>query len=297
MKPILFHVLGEPVAAYLTFLLLGFVVVTTLARRDAERLGLPGDRVVDWCLALLVLGVLGARLLSVLTDGMLMDFVHLCTDPTQVPAIDALHTSCTTHADCGYDYLCDVARSACYPPRDCLAALEFWNGGLTYYGGVLVAGPAGLYLARRWKLGALRMADLIAPLLMVGLFFGRLGCFFNGCCYGAPTSGVFGVTFPPSHTRPNVPLHPTQLYEAAAVLVIAAALRWIIRPRARGDGEVAGWLLVLYGVWRVGVETLRADPRGAFGPLSTSQLISIPLIALGAWLVWRVRTRALSSPP
>jgi phosphatidylglycerol:prolipoprotein diacylglycerol transferase len=77
--PVLGHV---DFPAYLTLLLLGFLVATFGARRAAERAGIPGERIVDLALWMLVLGVLGARLLAVLTDGKLLDFVHLCTDPT-----------------------------------------------------------------------------------------------------------------------------------------------------------------------------------------------------------------------
>ena len=185
MKPVLFSVFGEPFHAYLTFLLIGFVLAIWLSRREGEQLGLPGDKLVDLGIIMLVLGVAGARLLAVLTDGMLMDFVHLCTDPKQVPAIDALVSTCTADAQCGYDYLCNAETNTCYPPRDCLATLKFWQGGLTYYGGFLLALPGGLYFARRWDLRPLVLADIVAPFIMVGLFFGRLGCFFNGCCYGS----------------------------------------------------------------------------------------------------------------
>lgn len=289
MKPILFAPFGVEFPAYTTLLLTGFLVAVWLARREADRVGLPGEKIVDLGLAMLVAGIAGARILSVLTDGMLMDFVHLCTDPKLVRARDALVDTCTADAQCGFDYLCDLATHRCYPPRDCLAALKFWNGGLTYYGGLIAAVPAGLYLARRWKLGALRTADLVAPYLMIGLFFGRLGCFFNGCCYGAPTDSWVGVVFPPHPDRPHVPLHPVQLYEAVAVLAIAAVLYGVVRPRRRADGEVFGWMLALYAVWRFVVEFWRIDQRGGLGPLATSQWLSIPLAAAGGWLIWRAR--------
>jgi phosphatidylglycerol:prolipoprotein diacylglycerol transferase len=274
--------------AYVTMMMVGFMAAIWLAQREADRLGMPPHQLFDLGILMLVCGIMGARLMSVLTDGKLMDFVHLCTEPTLVEAVDAKVARCTADAQCGYDYLCDAARGACYPPRDCLAALKFWHGGLTYYGGFLLAVPVACWYARRKALGVARVADLGAPLVMVGLFFGRFGCFFNGCCYGAPTGSWLGVKFP-GHAHP---LHPTQLYEAAAALAIYALLTFVIRPRKRGDGELFGWLLLLYGGVRFAIEILRADERGSLGPLSTSQIISIPLAAAGLWLILHIRRRA-----
>ena len=285
MKPTFleFHlpVIGEVVfPAYMTLLMVGFTLAIWLARRDEDRLGRNGDRVVDLGLIMLVCGIVGARLLSVVADGKLQDFVNLCTDPKLVEAVDAKVRMCTADAQCGWDYLCDLERNKCYPPADCLAALKFWQGGLTYYGGFLLAVPVGLWWARRKQLGVWRMADLTAPVIAFGLFWGRLGCFFNGCCYGAHTDGPFGVDFP---GRPNV--HPTQLYEAIGALAIFAFLYFWLRPRKRAHGQVFAAFLVLYAVMRFLLEFIRADDRGGFAGLSTSQWIGIPLIGLG-WYLW-----------
>lgn len=290
MKPVFWEfsvpVLGEVVfTAYFTMLMVGFVVAISLARRHAERTGMRGDHIVDLGIFMLILGVLGSRALAVLTDGKLMDFVHLCTDPTRVPAVDSRVPWCNADNPCDYDYVCDLATGTCHPQRDCLAALKFWQGGLTFYGGLLLAIPGGLWYARKKGMGMLRTADVTAPFIMLGLFFGRLGCFFNGCCYGAPTSAWVGVHLP-GHMGP---VHPTQLYEAAGALVLFALLYVVIGPRKRGHGEVFAWLLVLYGIMRIAIELYRADERGALGPLSTSQIISIPLIAAGAYMIIRIR--------
>lgn len=297
MRPILVEfelpVLGlVTFPAYLTMLMVGFLVAIAVGRRQAEAMGLSGQKVVDLGILMLVLGIAGSRLLAVLTDGKFMEFVHLCTAPTLVPAVDSQVALCTSDVPCDFHYVCDLATSTCHPPRDCLAALKFWQGGLTYYGGLLAAIPGGLWYARRKGLGALVMADLAAPLIMLGLFFGRWGCFLNGCCYGAPTSSWPGVMLP-GHSQP---VHPTQLYEGFGALALAVVLYYVIRPRKRGDGEVLGWLLALYGVMRIVIELFRADPRGSLGPLSTSQILSIPLIAAGIWLiVWVRRQPAPSS--
>lgn len=299
MRPELFA--GFP--SYLTLVLVGFLVATLLAKRAAARAGMPAERIVDLAVLMLVLGVLGARLLAVVSDGKLADFVHLCTEPRAVEAPDAAVRFCQTDEQCGFDYRCDpeargaVAAGArttmCYPPRDCLAALKFWQGGLTFYGALLFAIPGALWYCRRKRLDFLAVGDLVAPGVLVGQAIGRVGCFLEGCCYGAATAGPLGVRFP-GHALAR---HPTQLYESAADLAIAALLWFVLRPRTRGRGELFGWMLALYGAARAAIELLRDDPRGGLGPLSTSQLLAIPAIALGVWLVARARRGTGNQPP
>ncbi len=290
--------------SYMVLLVIGFTLAIWLARREEDAGGRNGDRIVDLGIWMLVFGILGARLLSVLADGKFHDFVHLCTDPTLVTPDESyasLVRSCTDNLACNPPlrdgtaremfYQCNVATGRCHPPQDCLKALKFWHGGLAYYGGFLFAAPVGLWYARRKQLGVLRIADLTAPTIAFGLFFGRMGCFFNGCCYGAHTDVPWAVSFP---GRPHV--HPTQLYEAAGALAIFAFLYFYLRPRKRAEGEVFAGLLVLYGLLRFGLEFLRADDRGGFAGLSTSQWIGVPLVALGVWLFVRGRRNAHRSP-
>ena len=287
MHPILFTLpYVGPFPAYMVLLTLGFALAIWCARREEDRAGRNGDRVVDLGLLMVLCGLLGARLLSVLADGHLDDFIHLCTDPARVRPADP-HVAailCASDAACGPDHLCDEATRLCHPPRDCLAAIKFWHGGLAYYGGFLLAVPVGLWYAWRRRLGVWRTADLTAPFIALGLFFGRMGCFLNGCCHGAECDLPWAVTFPGR----GAPVHPTQLYEAAAALAIAAVLYVVVRPKKRAHGQVFAALLVLYGAARFALEFVRADDRGiAFG-LSTSQWISLPLVAWGIflWVRW-----------
>jgi phosphatidylglycerol:prolipoprotein diacylglycerol transferase len=291
VKPIFYKftlpVVGEIVfPAYMTMLLLGFVVCLWLLRREEDRAGRDGNEIVDLGILMLACGVFGARILSVLADGHLQDFVNLCVDPKKVPALDAKVLFCTTDAQCGYDYLCNLETSKCYPPKDCLAALKVWEGGLAYYGGFLFAAPVGIIYAHRKGLGAWRVADLASPFIALGLVFGRTGCFFNGCCYGKPSHLPWAVHFPGVAGH----VHPTQVYEALGALGIAAFLYWVIRPRKARDGQVFAALLVLYAALRFGLEFLRADERGELHGLSTSQWIGLPLAALGL-VLWLVRRR------
>jgi phosphatidylglycerol:prolipoprotein diacylglycerol transferase len=293
--------------AYFTLLMLGFGLALVLTVRESRRLGMDSERVFDTNLWMVIWGIIGARVLHLIADGHFHDYVDLCTDPRRVPAIDALVERCTDAAQCGYDYLCDAATHKCYPPRDCLAALEVWRGGFAYYGGFLFAVAFAYYYVRKHGLGWWRTADLASPGIMLGLFWGRLGCFLNGCCYGKRTDGRLGVVFPRGGAAWRAqldahvigfadgarPVHPTQLYESLACLAIFAVLYYVVRPRRRAFGQVFAAMLVLYAVGRSLVELWRDDDRGVFlgGHVSTSQLISLPLFAAGLWL-WRQRARA-----
>lgn len=313
MKPVLFDfhlpVLGEVVfPAYFTLLTIGFGLAMLLTVREARRLGMDHERILDTNLWMVVWGIIGARALHLVADGHFQDYVNLCTNPKLVPAIDAKVQYCTAAAQCGYDYLCDTVTHRCYPPKDCLAAFKVWRGGLAYYGGFLAAVPFAWYYVRKHALGWWRTADLAAPGIMLGLFFGRLGCYLNGCCYGKVTQSALGVVFPMggvawraqhdahliSGRQAALPVHPTQLYESIACLAIFALLYYVVRPRRRAFGEVFGWMLILYAVARSVVEIWRDDDRGVFfGGVSTSQLISIPLLVAGvALLAWLRRSRA-----
>ena len=294
MRPVLFAfhapLLGEiSFPAYFTMLTLGFGLAMILTVREARRLGMDHERILDTNLWMVVWGIIGARVLHLIADGHFHDYVNLCRDPQKVPAIDALTAYCSTAAQCGYDYLCNAATHKCYPPRDCFAAVKVWRGGLTYYGGFIFAVVFAWYYVKKYKLGWWRTADLAAPGIMLGLVCGRLGCFLNGCCYGKPTTSFLGVVFP---QRPGVAVHPTQLYESAGCFIVFLILYYIVRPRRRAWGDVFAAMLILYGIARSICEIWRDDDRGVFfGFISTSQIISIPLIAGGLVLLWTSRQK------
>jgi phosphatidylglycerol:prolipoprotein diacylglycerol transferase len=294
MRPVLFAfhapLFGEvSFPAYFTLLTIGFGLAMILTVREGRRLGMDHERVLDTNLWMVVWGIIGARVLHLIADGHFQDYVNLCTDPKKVPAIDALTRFCSTAAQCGYDYLCDTATHRCYPPQDCFAAVKVWRGGLAYYGGFIFAVAFAYYYVRKHKLGWWRTADLAAPGIMLGLVCGRLGCFLNGCCYGKPTTSFVGVVFP---QHPGAAVHPTQLYESAACFVCFLITYYVVRPRRRAFGDVFASMLILYGIARSICEIWRDDDRGVFfGFVSTSQLISIPLIAGGLVLLWTTRAK------
>jgi phosphatidylglycerol:prolipoprotein diacylglycerol transferase len=309
MRPILFD-LGIDIPflgplnfpAYFTMLTLSFGLGMLMVWREAPRLGIDRERALDLTLWVVVWALIGARVLHVIADGHLMDYIHLCTNPALVPATDARVAVCTSSAQCGFDYVCDLTTNRCHPPRDCLAAAKLWRGGLAYYGGFIFASAFGLYYARKHRLGMWKMADLASPWIAMGLALTRLGCFLNGCCFGKPTTVSWAAHFHNNRAlmdaqvkagyilegEPLLPVHPTQIYLAALNLLTFFLLYFVVRTRKRFHGEVFAWLLICKGVFRSLVEIWRDDERGVlFGWLSTSQMLSVPLFALGIYLLVR----------
>jgi len=175
-----------------------------------------------------------------------------------------------------------------------LQILKIWEGGLVYYGGLVLAIGVSIGYMRWYRLPIWKLFDLISPLLALGLFFGRIGCFFAGCCYGKETSLPWGVIFtnPNSLARLNVPLHPTQLYDAANGLAIFLFLTWKEKRKAF-DGQIFLFFLLLYSTTRFFIEMLRGDPRGFLFQdlISTSQGIGIFLAILSIFMLFFLKER------
>ncbi len=186
-----------------------------------------------------------------------------------------------------------------------LISLDFLRSGGVFYGGLLGAVLAGYILMRRYKLPWWKTADACAPGIALGNFFGRLGCFSAGCCWGKPTSLPWGVRFTDlAHDITGVPvgvaLHPTQLYESSSMLIVFFFLFWFHKHR-RFDGQVILFYAVLYSGIRFVIEFFRADPRGdilgltTLTGLSTSQMISI-VVGISALIVLVIRRRNAKAP-
>jgi phosphatidylglycerol---prolipoprotein diacylglyceryl transferase len=169
-----------------------------------------------------------------------------------------------------------------------LEAFKIWEGGLVFYGGLILAAVVSIIYMKWHQLPIWKFADLSSPSIALGLFFGRIGCFFAGCCYGKETSLPWSVVFkdPNSLARLNVPLHPTQLYEAAVGIVIFFFLIWW-EKRKSFDGQTFWVFTLLYSVTRFLIEMLRGDPRGFIFQdlLSTSQGIGIFLAILSLFML------------
>jgi phosphatidylglycerol:prolipoprotein diacylglycerol transferase len=159
------------------------------------------------------------------------------------------------------------------------------NGGLVFLGGLL-ASLLVVYLFARWKnLPLLRLLDAITPGTAVGYAIGRLGCFFNGCCFGLPTNLPWGIVFPKGSLAEaycgEIPLHPTQLYSALAMLLVFLALVWIYNKK-RFDGQIIFLGLIFYSLYRFIIEFFRFSPIHWL-TLTPSQWVVMPLFVFGAW--------------
>jgi len=183
-------------------------------------------------------------------------------------------------------------------------SLDFLRSGGVWYGGLLGAVFAGYFLMKHYGLPWWKTADACAPGIAIGNFFGRQGCFAAGCCWGKPTSLPWGVKFTEQgHQITGVPtdvyLHPTQLYESFAMLLVFLFLLWL-HKRKRFSGQVILAYALLYSAIRFAIEFVRDDPRGdVFGltsltGLSTSQLISL-VIGVSALIMLILRRRRANS--
>jgi len=180
--------------------------------------------------------------------------------------------------------------------------IAVWRGGLTMYGGVLAAMAAAWVYVRRRGIPFLRMADIIAPSLGLGLMLTRVGCFLNGCCYGKPTDSWLGVHFPDSTFGGQLfageALHPTQLYSSAIGLVTVLALLAIDRRR-RPEGQLFAFYLILAGVGRFGLDFFRAYEANVYlvWSLTVNQLISVGGVLVGILLYVSLRAAPASKNP
>ena len=274
--PILFQI--GPIAirwyalAYVAGILLGWRYAATLARRD--HLWAPGrspatpvqvDDLVLW----VTLGViLGGRLGYVLFYGPLMD-----------------------------------------PPiwSNPLDMFKIWEGGMSFHGGAIGVALAIVLFARAQKMSMLKLGDLVAPVVPIGLFFGRVANFINGELWGRPTDGPLGVIFCNDRIRAmysgvcpagEMPRHASQLYEAGLEGIGLFLLLWLAVWKFKllaKPGYVTGLFLLGYGLIRALLETVREPdsfmPEALSGGLTMGMLLSIPMILVGAWLIWRARSR------
>jgi phosphatidylglycerol:prolipoprotein diacylglycerol transferase len=262
MHPVLFDLPLGPlgtftVGTYGLFYALGFLLALRLAVHYARRDGIDPARILDLGIVGLLAGFVGAKLL--------------------LYALDARY------------YLADPVRM-----------VQNLRSAGVYYGGLGLAVLAGLWYVRRHRLPLGKVADLAAPALSLGQAIGRVGCFLAGCCYGRACDLPWGVTFhdPRASDLTGVPigvkLHPTQLYHAATDVVTLLVAMALMRRR-RFDGQVFWTWLLLYALFRAVVEHWRGDlARGVFfgGVLSTSQIISIPIVMVAAVMLWRLGRRA-----
>ena len=310
---------GADISLYFLAIGVGFFFAAWLTSRQYQRLGYDRSETQDFFIWMLIIGVIGARLMHVLADGFLMDYVYLCIDPMQLDgkALRSLEP-CISNAQCfaaqeaGEDIgaICNVADGLCYAQQDCLRPLKFWAGGLTVYGALLSCVTFAYFYIRKRGWSFAQMVDIAGPAIFFGVAVGRLGCLMAGCCYGDLCDiDAIAMQFP-KHSQvyqhhydyhlealnqqwqlgvqKSLPVWPTQLISSAYNLIIFAVGYFVIRPRKRFHGQVILSCALMYGVCRFFIEFVRADFRGGALGLSTSQLVSLPILALAALAMFKL---------
>jgi phosphatidylglycerol:prolipoprotein diacylglycerol transferase len=258
MYPELFHIGSFPINTYGVFLALAFLCAILITVKLGERDGLPREKIYDLSLWMLLASLIGSKLLMFFTEP------EFRANPWE------------------------------------LFSLDFLRSGGVFYGGLLGAVLAGYFLMKRYRLPWWKTADACAPGIAIGNFFGRQGCFAAGCCWGKPTSLPWGVKFSVlgheiTGVPIDVPLHPTQLYESFAMLIVFVFLLWL-HKRKRFSGQVILLYALLYSIIRFLIEFVRDDPRGdvlgltTLTHLSTSQIISL-IVGIAALIILIVRWR------
>ena len=247
MFPLLLNTSYLQVEAYGFFIALGYFAATFLSRREARLAGQPPAPFSDTCFLALGAGLIGARSLFVITN-----LAYFRDHPDEI--------------------------------------LVFWRGGLVFYGGFLLAVPLCAFYLKRQRLHVLPSFDILAPALALGHSIGRLGCFAAGCCHGTHCPYPWGVVFQGNLVEPSLrglPVHPTQLYESVALLLLCGLL---IKLRNAAAGFRAGTYLTGYALIRLIVEIFRGDTVRGVVPgtgLSTSQAIALALLTVGCAILLR----------
>ncbi len=246
------EVFGREVPMYAIMMLTGAFLAIFFACLGAKRRRVERLDVLLASLFAFLVGLLGAKLLFIITDipSMIKHFSHD-----------------------GFSFKSLLSRMA--------------NAGIVFYGG-LIGGFAGGYMYLRvFRLDFWKHADAMIPFLPLAHAFGRLGCFCAGCCYGRPMDPPWGMYFNDAIGAPhNVALLPVQLYEAMYLLLILFPCIQVYSRKECKPGQVVGLYFVLYGIFRFCNEYLRYDEiRGIFLGVSTSQWISIILVPIGLLLL------------
>lgn len=187
---------------------------------------------------------------------------------------------------------------------------RLWDGGMSFHGGLIGVTLAIVLFARRQKIPLLSLGDLVAPVVPIGLGFGRLANFINGELWGRTTDAPWGVVFCnrrieemygfcPAGTEPR---HPSQLYEAGLEGILLFGVLWLAVYKWRmlkRPGFVAGLFLVGYGAIRASLENFRQPDAGLENlplGLTMGMILSVPMMLIGAWLIWRALKRPAVAP-
>jgi len=179
-----------------------------------------------------------------------------------------------------------------------LRILAIWEGGLSYFGGILGGVAAAAWMIRRRGLRFWQMADMVAPLLALSFGIGKIGCWLNGCCHGTVTTSWLGVVFTDPLSECELlgqRVWPTQLFNSASGFIVFAILFWVVRRHQHYEGEVFVWYLYLYGVTSFVVEFYRYIPVHLLG-LSPNQWTAVVIVPAGYIASRILRRRPQASP-
>ena len=259
MHPILFEIGGFPVYTYGVLLAAAYLLGLQFALVRARKRGLDPNRVMDLGIWIIISALIGAKLLL-----LIVDFETFSRNPSEL--------------------------------------LTLLRSGGVFYGGLIAAVLVALWYLRRHRMPMWSVTDAFAPGIALGHVIGRMGCFFAGCCYGRSTDVAWAVTFTSEYaaqnvgTPLNIPLHPTQLYEAGAELLILIGLLLFEKRGRQFPGRTFWGYMLVYGVTRFIIEFYRGDPRGMVGALSTSQFVSLLLVPLSVVMLFVLSRRSLPDP-
>lgn len=254
MHPILFEIAGFPVYTYGVLLAAAYLLGLQFALMRARTRGLDPNRVMDLGIWIIISALVGAKLLLVIVEW-------------------------------------DTYKN----PSELLTLMR--SGGV-FYGGLIAAVGVALWYLWRYRMPMWTVTDVFAPGIALGHVIGRMGCLFAGCCFGRPTDVPWAITFRDAYaaqnvgTPLNVPLHPTQLYEAAAELLILGILLATERKGRPYPGRTFWLYMLFYGISRFIIEIYRGDPRGMVGSFSTSQFVSLILVPLAIVMLLLLGRRA-----
>jgi phosphatidylglycerol:prolipoprotein diacylglycerol transferase len=243
MLPKLISIGSFYIPTYGVLVALGFLAGLGITLRLARKAGMPAETISNLAVYCAIAGLIGAKLFMFLFD--IGDYVR---NPGRIFTFETLQAAGVFH------------------------------------GGFIAAFLMALFYMRRQQLPAMKTLDLFAPGIAIGQGIGRLGCFAAGCCWGRECDLPWGVRFRSDFAAPvplDKTLHPVQLYESAADLLIFAIL-YKQASRAHRSGQVIGWYLVLYSTARFVIEFFRVHEQSLVGPFSLTQWIALGLLALGA---------------
>ncbi len=170
--------------------------------------------------------------------------------------------------------------------------LAVWKGGMSFHGGLIGVLLALAHHARKTGRRFLEVGDFVAPLVPLGLLFGRLGNFINGELWGRPADPAlpWAMIFP--QAGDGIARHPSQLYQAGLEGLALFVMLWLYTARPRPTGAASGLFLIGYGAFRFAAEYFRSPDAGIFGQsdvISMGQWLSLPMFLIGIWMWTRAR--------